>query len=68
MVHIFAPGLVAQSVPSLTADQGVASLIPAFVEIDREIVSTVILLLPLIQEGFLLVTRRIMCRKYLLIV
>ena len=48
------PGRVAQSVTclatdaSLTADQGVASLIPArshtFVEIDREIISTVNLL------------------------
>ena len=49
------PGRVAQSVmclatdASLTADLGVASLIPArshtFVEIDHEIISTVILLL-----------------------
>ena len=49
-----APGRVAQSVTclttdaSLTADQGVASSIPArshtFVEIDHEIISTVILL------------------------
>ena len=48
------PGRIAQSVPclatdaSLTADPGVASSIPAqdhtFVEIDREIISTVILL------------------------
>ena len=48
------PGCVAQSVmclatdASLTADPGVASLIPAwshtFVEIDHEIISTVILL------------------------
>ena len=48
------PGCVAQSVTrlatdvSLTADPGVASLIPArshtFVEIDHEIISTVILL------------------------
>ena len=60
------PGCVAQSVlclatdVSLTADPGVASLIPAgfhtFVEIDHEIISTVILLLPLIQEGLLSVT------------
>ena len=46
-----------QSVVSPTADPGVASLIPdqsyTFVEIDYEIVSTVILLLPLIQEGLL---------------
>ena len=51
---IFIPGRVAQSVTcratdvSLTADPGVASSIPArshtFVEIDHEIISTVILL------------------------
>ena len=51
------PGRVAQSVTclatdaKLTADPGVASSIPArshtFVEIDHEIISTVILLLPL---------------------
>ena len=44
-----------------TADPEVESLIPAwshtFVEIDHEIISTVILLLPLIQEGLLSVTR-----------
>ena len=49
------PGRVAQSITYLNADRGVASLIPArshsFVEIDHEIFSTVILLLPLIQEG-----------------
>ena len=42
------PGCVAQSVTCLTADPGVASSIPAryhtFVEIDHEIISTVILL------------------------
>ena len=53
-LHIPLPGRVAQSVAclatdaSLTADPGVASSIPArshtFVEIDREIISTVILL------------------------
>ena len=52
----YAPGRVAQSVTclatdaSLTADPGVASLIPAwyhtFVEIDHDIISTVILLPP----------------------
>ena len=52
--HATAPGRVAQSVTclatdgSLTADPGVASSIPArshtFVEIDHEIISTVILL------------------------
>ena len=42
------PGRVAQSVMCLTADPGIASLNPArfhmFVEIDHEIISTVILL------------------------
>ena len=51
------PGHVAQSVASLAADPGVASLIPVrshtFVELYYEIISTVILLLPLIQEGLL---------------
>ena len=55
-----------QSVMRLTADPGVASLFPAptFVEIDREIISTVILLLQLIQEGFLSFTSKSMCTKY----
>ena len=54
IIICMAPGRVAQSVmclatdASLTADPGVASLIPArshtFVEIDHEIISTVILL------------------------
>ena len=51
----------------LTADPGVTSLILAlsntFVEIDHEIISTVILLLPLIQEGLLSVTSESMCTK-----
>ena len=51
------PGHVAQSVASLAADPGVASLIPipshTFVECDHEIISTFILLLPPIQEGLL---------------
>ena len=46
---------MAQPVMSPTADQGVVSLIPAqshtFVEIDHEIISTVILHLPLVREG-----------------
>ena len=62
------PGLVAQSVTCPTADRGVASLIPArshtFVEIDHEIISKVILLLLLIQEGLLSVTGQSMCTKY----
>ena len=49
------PGPVEQSVASPIADPGVMSLIPAwphtFVEIDREIFSKAILLLPLIQKG-----------------
>ena len=67
------PGRVAQSVTclatdaSLTADPGVASSIPArfhtFVEIDHEIVSTVILL-PSAEEGLLSVTGESMCTKY----
>ena len=76
MCHInFEPGLIAQSVTvgvrlrrCPTADPGVASSIPAqshtFVEIDHEIISTVILLLPLIQEGLLSVTSKSMCTKY----
>ena len=55
-------GSIAQSVASLTADSVVASSIPAwyhaFVEIDHEIISMVILLLTLIQEGFLSVTSK----------
>ena len=61
-------GPIAQSVASLTADPGVMSLIPAwshtFVEIKHEIISRVILLLPLIQEGLLSVTRESICMKY----
>ena len=53
---------------SLIADPGVTRLIPAqshtFVEIDHEIISTAILLLPLIQEGLLSVTSESMCTKY----
>ena len=51
------PGHVAQSVASLAADPGVASLIPVlfhtFVELYHKIISTVILLLLLNQEGLL---------------
>ena len=57
-----------QLVASPTADLGVASFIPAqshiFLEIDHEIISTVILYLLLIQEGLFSVTSEIMCRKY----
>ena len=65
------PGRVAQSVTCLatdaclTADPGVASSVPAryhtFVEIDHEIISTVILLLPLIYSRRVVVSYK---RKY----
>ena len=59
------PDPVVQMVTSLIADPGVRSSIPArfhtFVEIDHEIFSMVILLLPLIQEGFLSVFSESMC-------
>ena len=59
---------VAQSVASLTADPGVTSLIPAqshsFMEIDHEIISTGILLLPLIHVGLLSVTSESIYTKY----
>ena len=38
--------------------------IPYIIESDHEIISTVIILLPLIQEGLLSVTSQIMCMKY----
>ena len=50
-----------QLVTSLSADRGVLSLIPSwshtFVEIDREIISTIVLFLPLIQERLLSVQK-----------
>ena len=65
------PGRVAQSVTCLatdaclTADPGVASSIPVrshtFVEIDHEMISTVILLLPLIHSRRVVVSYK---RKY----
>ena len=62
------PDPIAQSVASTTTDPGVRSLIPAqyhtFVKIDHEIIFTVILLLPLIQEGLLSVTSESKCMKY----
>ena len=62
------PGLVAQSVTSMTIEPGVTSLILArshtFVEIDHEMISTAVLLLLLIQEVLLSVTRQNMCTKY----
>ena len=69
--NLLGPGRVAQSVTCLatdaclTADPGVASSIPArshtFVEIDHEIISTVILLLPLIYSRRVVVSYK---RKY----
>ena len=68
---IYSPGRIAQSVTCLatdaclTADQGVASSIPVrphtFVEIDHEMISTVILLLPLIHSRRVVVSYK---RKY----
>ena len=58
------PGFVVQSVasPIIIADSGVMSLIPPGpIEIDHEIFSKIILLLPLVQEGLLLVTSESMC-------
>ena len=65
---IFLPGLIGQSLERPTADPEDASLIQArshtFVELDHKIISTVILLLPLIQEGLLSATSESMCTKY----
>ena len=56
----WSPGPVAQLVESRIADPAITRLIPmrshTFMEIDHEIISMVILLLLLIQEGLLLVT------------
>ena len=64
----FILGPVAQLVESPTIDPGIANSIPAwshtFVEIDHEIIFTVILLFPLIQEGLVSVTSESMCTKY----
>ena len=64
------PGQAAHSIVSRIADTGVVSWIPAqphtFIEIVHETFSTVILLLALIQEGLLSVTRESMCTKYCL--
>ena len=60
---------MAQTVASLTADPGVASSIPAwsntFVKIDHEIISTVFLLLPLIQERAVISYKRKYAHKVL---
>ena len=67
-LHKFRPNPVVQLVASQIADPGVMSSILAlphtFVEIDHEIFSTVILFLPLIQEGLLSVTSKSMCTEY----
>ena len=58
---------VAQLVTSPTADPLVVSPLVrshTFVEIDHKIICTVILLLPLIQEGLLSVTGESMFKKY----
>ena len=59
-----------QLVVSTTDAPGAMILIPArshtFVEIDHEIVSMVILLTQLIQEGLLSVTSESVCTKYCL--
>ena len=57
-----------QSIACLTVDPGVASWIRVLsVEIDHKIISPVILLLPLVQEGLLSVTSESMCTKNWLI-
>ena len=61
-------GPVEQSAASPTADPGVASLIltwsHTFMEIDHALISTIILVLSLIQEGLLSVTSESLCTKY----
>ena len=61
-------GPIAQLVAGQIVDSGVVGSILArphtFVEIDHEIFSVIILLLPLIQEGLLSVTSESMCTKY----
>ena len=63
------PGHLAQSVVSLIANQGVAGLSPSQAtyfrgDIYHEIISMVILPLPLIQEGQISVSGKSMCTKY----
>ena len=68
LVQTDRPGHVGQSVASASADPGVGSSILAgsrtIVEIDHEIIFTVILLLPLLPERLLPVTSESMCTKY----
>ena len=63
-IHVVCHYILTQSVASLTADLGVANLIPArphtFVEMDHEIISMVILLFLLIQEELLSFTSKSM--------
>ena len=47
---------VVQSVADLTTDPGVVAQSHIFMEIDYEIISMVIFLIPLIEEGLMLVT------------
>ena len=61
-------GRVAQSVTCLTADTCLSAgpgvvRTHTFVEIDHEIISAVIFLLPLIQEGLFSATSESMCTK-----
>ena len=63
MITIGLPGLIEQGVACPTADPGVKSSI-LIVKIDHESISTVILLLTLIQEGLLSVTGESICTKY----
>ena len=60
-----------QLLASLIRDPGVVGLISArphtFVEIDYEIFSTVILLLPQIQEVLLSVISQYICTEYLMV-
>ena len=62
------PDPVAQSVVKPTAAPGVTSLVPAwshtFLKVYHEIMSTVILILQLIQEGLLSDTSESMSAKY----
>ena len=70
-IYDYKPEPIGQSVVSVTADPGVASWIPVwsytFGEIDHEIISMIILLLPPIQERLLSVTSESICMKYWLI-
>ena len=65
--QFYGPGSVMQLVASPTAYPGIANSIPSqshtFVEFDHELIFTVIILLPLIQEGLMSVTGESMCTK-----